>query len=98
MLLEKAGNPKSPTIDVSYVISNEYEEIVYKYNHPYGWRLAKTACSVTCGSKGKKISQQLIVALMYETWRGRVGSSANDFFYYQYLLDSKIESKMLIER
>ncbi|XP_062514604.1 A disintegrin and metalloproteinase with thrombospondin motifs 16-like [Corticium candelabrum] len=51
MLLEKAGNPKSPTIDVSYVISNEYEEIVYKYNHPYGWRLAKTACSVTCGSK-----------------------------------------------
>lgn len=54
MDLLKAAASQSPAIDVSYIISSEYRQKAEQYNHPYGWKLVKASCSVTCGSRGKK--------------------------------------------
>ncbi|XP_062514611.1 A disintegrin and metalloproteinase with thrombospondin motifs 16-like [Corticium candelabrum] len=51
MDLLKAAAGQSPAIDVSYIISSEYRQKAEQYNHPYGWKLVKASCSVTCGSR-----------------------------------------------
>ena len=48
---EYLNGRQSPTIDVSYIISNQYKQRAAELNHLYGWTLSKTGCSVTCGGK-----------------------------------------------
>lgn len=56
MFLEErvTAGQQSPKIDVSYVISSEHKQKADELNLPYGWTLANTGCSVTCGTGGKE--------------------------------------------